>query len=93
MAGGGTAGGGQVQFAKIYIKSSDPNGPSVKPVRIVEGLTDANYAEVLRSTPEIHPGDSVVVAAFTMAPAGASGSSPINSRPGAPGGGGGARRF
>ncbi len=91
MAGGGTAGGG---FAKIYVKSNDNTGPTVKTVRIVEGLTDANYAEVLRSTPEIHPGDSVVVAAFTMAPAGASGSSPINSRPGMPGGGGGGgRRF
>ncbi|MDP4199644.1 MAG: efflux RND transporter periplasmic adaptor subunit [Bacteroidota bacterium] len=91
MAGGPAAGmaGQKVQFAKVYIKSNDKTGPTVKPVRIVEGLTDANYAEVLRSTPEIKVGDSIVVAAFTMSPTANGTSSPINSRPGM----GGGRRF
>ncbi len=83
---GSGAGGGQPQFATVYVKSKSKSGPQVQRVRIVEGLTDANNAEVLRSTPPLQPGDSVVVAAFSMQPAASQGSSPINSRPGFGGG-------
>ncbi len=72
-------------FATIYVKTNSPNGPEIKPVHVVTGLQDANYAEVLRSNPQLIAGDSVIVAAFSLAPTSSS-SSPL-SQP-RPGGGG-----
>ncbi len=81
------------QIATLYIKSDSVNGPQIRPIRAVLGLSDANYSEILSSTPPLQAGDSIVVAAFSMSPAsGASSSSPLNTRPGQ-GGGGGPRRF
>jgi HlyD family secretion protein len=80
------------QIATVYLKSDTAKGSQMKSVKVVLGLSDANYTEVLSSTPPLHAGDSIIVAAFSMSPAsGASSSSPLNSRPGQQGGGG--RRF
>jgi HlyD family secretion protein len=89
---GNWAGGGnrqnRPQFATIYVKSKAKTGPAVVKSRAILGLSDANYAEILNSTPALHTGDSVVVAAFTMQATTPAGTSPINSRPGGGGGGG-----
>jgi hypothetical protein len=92
--GQGGSQGGATGFATIYIKSDSKTGPSVTPIHVVEGLTDANYAEVLRSFPQqIKAGDSIVVAAFTMSTTQPAGSSPLNQqRPGMGGGGRGPGR-
>src|SRR5581483_6898871 len=58
---GGAGIAGASGFATIYVKSNSKTGPQVTPVHIVEGLTDANNTEVLRATPPLKPGDSVVV--------------------------------
>ena len=75
-------------FATIYVKSGTPQAPKLTPVHMVGGLSDGNFTEVVRSTPPLHPGDSVIVAAFEMSSTASSGS----SQPGSPmrlGGGGG----
>ncbi len=78
----------QPGFATIYVKTNSPSGSELKPYRVVTGLQDANYAEVLHSNPQLSVGDSVIVAAFSLAPV-ASSSSPLNqSRPGGGGRGG-----
>jgi HlyD family secretion protein len=91
MSGAGShkeAGPGAVQpsFGTIYVKTNTPDGPQIKSVHVVTGLQDANYAEVLHSNPQLNVGDSVIVAAFSLAPTSSS-SSPL-SQP-RPGGGGG----
>jgi HlyD family secretion protein len=93
--GGANAGanGGQVQFATVYVKSKAKTGPAVQAIRVVEGLTDANSAEVLRSFPvQLQAGDSVVVAAFALQTTTPTGTSPLQQqRPGGGGGRGGGR--
>jgi HlyD family secretion protein len=81
--------------ATVYVKSNTDKGPQILPVKLVTGLSDANYTEVLSSNPPLHAGDSIVVAAFVLTPvSGGSSSSPLNSRPGQAGGGGrGGGRF
>ena len=89
----GASGSGRPQVATIYVKSNAVQGqPTVQAVKVVEGLSDPNYTEILSSTPPLHAGDSVVVAAFSLTPTAApSGSSPL-STPRPTGGGGGGRR-
>jgi HlyD family secretion protein len=80
--------------ATVYVKSNSDKGPKILPVKLVTGLSDANYTEVLSSNPPLHAGDSIVVAAFVLSPvSGGSSSSPLNSRPGQGGGGRGGGRF
>ncbi len=81
----------QPAFATIYVKTNAANGGSeIKPVRVVTGLQDANYAEILHSNPQLNAGDSVIVAAFSLAPTSSSSSSPLSQpRPGGGSRGGG----
>ncbi len=85
------AGAERPQISTVYVKTNATKGPSIQPVKVVTGLSDGNYAEVLNSTPPLHVGDRIVVAAFASSTTSAAGSSPLNSRT-TPGGGGGARR-
>ncbi len=90
------AGGERPTFATVYRKTMTPDGPSMEAVKVMGGLSDGNYSEILKSTPELHAGDSIIVAAFSMSTTTPAGSSPLNQqRPGGGGGGGGggARRF
>ena len=87
----GTTEENQPTFATLYLKSGTPNAPKLTPVHMVGGLSDGNYMEVLRSTPALKAGDSVIVAAFEMTETPSASSSPINTRPGFGGGGGGGR--
>ena len=91
----GQQGTNRPQMATIYVKSNAPQGPALQRVRVVEGLSDPNYTEILSSTPPLHPGDSVVVAAFEMSTTGgaSSSSSPLSTPRPAGGGGGRAGRF
>ena len=93
--GGGGAGhapgADRPTFATVYRKTTTPDGPSMEPIKVMGGLSDGNYTEILKSTPELHAGDSVIVAAFSMSTATPSGSSPLNTRPTGGGGGGGQR--
>jgi HlyD family secretion protein len=91
---GGMRGGGadRPQISTVYVKSNAKQGPSIQPVKIVTGLTDGNYTEILNSTPPLHLGDSIVVAAFSTGTTSAAGASPLNTRT-SPGGGGVPRRF
>lgn len=93
--GAGTGAGQRTQIATVYIKSNAKTGPSVQAVKIVEGLSDANGVEVLRSFPtQLKAGDSVVVAAFALQSTPATNSSPLQQqRPGGAGGGRGGGRF
>jgi HlyD family secretion protein len=86
----GQQGANRPQMATIFVKSNVPAGPALKRVRIVEGLSDPNYTEILSSTPLLQAGDSVVVAAFEMTTSGAPASSPL-STPRPTGGGRGGR--
>lgn len=76
-------------FSTVYIKTNAPSGAKLQPVHVVGGLSDGNYSEVLKSTPPLKVGDSVVVAAFEMSASPAAASSSPISTPRV--GGGGAR--
>jgi hypothetical protein len=93
-ASAGTAATGEAPptVATVYIKTNVKNKPQLQPVKIVAGLSDGNYTEVLNSTPPLHEGDSVIVAAFSLAPSGGATSSSPLSTPRVGGGGGGGGR-
>ncbi|HET6401813.1 MAG TPA: efflux RND transporter periplasmic adaptor subunit [Candidatus Kapabacteria bacterium] len=68
-------------YSTVYIKTNAKSGAQLQPVHVVGGLSDGNYTEVLKSTPPLKVGDSVVVAAFEMnAAAPSAASSPIGGR-------------
>ena len=92
MANQGTGPGAvQPSFATIYLKTKGPKGDQLQPVHVVTGLSDANYAELLRSNPQLKAGDSVIVAAFTMSATPSASSSPLGQQPRPGGGRGGGR--
>ena len=82
----------QPAFATIYVKTNTAGESQIKPYRVVTGLSDANFAEILHSNPQLNVGDSVIVAAFSLTPT-TSASSPLSQpRPGGTGGGRGGGR-
>ncbi|HEX5316149.1 MAG TPA: efflux RND transporter periplasmic adaptor subunit, partial [Candidatus Kapabacteria bacterium] len=66
-------------YSTVYIKTNAKTGAQLQLVRVVGGLSDGNYTEVLKSTPPLKVGDSVVVAAFEMSAAPTASSSPIST--------------
>jgi HlyD family secretion protein len=74
----------------IYIKPK--SGSKLEPVKVVAGLSDGAWTEVVSSNPPLHEGDSIAVAAFTAgapgAPAPSQGTSPVGGMRGFGGGGG-----
>jgi HlyD family secretion protein len=76
---GGPSSGKAPTFGTIYVKTNAKQGPALERVRVVEGLSDPSYTEILNSTPPIHAGDSVVVAAFSMTSSAPAASSPIST--------------
>ncbi len=67
-------------YSTVFIKTNAPKGAQLQSVHVVGGLSDGNYTEVLKSTPPLKEGDSVVVAAFEMSTTAAASSSPIGGR-------------
>jgi HlyD family secretion protein len=79
----------QPAFATIYVKTNTAGKSQIQPYRVITGLSDANYSEILHSNPQLNVGDSVIVAAFSLTPT-TSASSPLSQpRPGGGGRGGG----
>ena len=77
----------------IYVKPK--TGTKLEAVKVVPGLSDGSWTEVLSSNPPLHAGDSIAVAAFTPGTTGSSptpqGTSPVGGMRGFGGGGGGGR--
>ncbi len=82
----GTTGGppeeNRPTFSTVYLRTGPGNAPKLELVRVMGGLSDGNYTEVLKSTPPLHPGDSIVVAAFSMGGNTAASNGSPYSRPG-----------
>jgi hypothetical protein len=66
-----------------YIKGK-ADAQKLEPVKVVVGLSDGSWSEVLSSNPPLHAGDSVAIGSFTpSATAQPQGTSPVST----PGGG------
>jgi HlyD family secretion protein len=78
----------------IYVKPA--SGTKLQAVKVVPGLSDGSWTEVLSSNPALHAGDSIAVGAFSAgaagAPAAPQGTSPVGGMRGFGGGGRGGGR-